>query len=148
MKQWVEGRTQPPRAPPITITTKGTPPLGRGGGGGARGADGAAEARFSVAARDEHGNVLGGIRLAQFAVPTATNTGENEQSGQCFGFGSHEPFDAATIARLYPTRAKYLADVNRITDENLKAGFITREGAAQTKKDAVQWKGGWGSRTP
>jgi hypothetical protein len=53
----------------------------------------------------------------------------------------YTPFDADTVGRLYATRAKYVAEVNRITDENLKAGYITKEGAAQTKKDAAQWKG-------
>ena len=94
-----------------------------------------------MAARDEHGNALGGIRLAQFAVATATNTGLNQPAlGTAGTAGSHEPFDADTIARLYPTRAKYVAEVNRITDENLKAGYITKEGAAQTRKDAALWK--------
>ena len=49
-------------------------------------------------------------------------------------------FDAETLARLYPTRAKYTAEVNRITEANLKAGYITKEGAAQTKKEAATWK--------
>jgi hypothetical protein len=100
----------------------------------------------SIAVRDEHGNALGGIRVAQFAVATATNTGLNTGPGNCWLRGSHEPFDAATIARLYPTRAKYIAEVNRITDANLKAGYITKEGAEQTRKEASQWKPGAGSK--
>jgi Alpha/beta hydrolase domain len=123
MKRWVENGKQPPSAPRITMSSigkVGTP------------AD-----RYSVVARDENGNALGGIRLAQVAVPTATNTGLNEGPGFCRIYGSHEPFDAAKIARLYPTRAKYITEVNRITDENLAAGYITEEGAAQTKREAA-----------
>lgn len=127
MKQWVEGKTRPPHAPRITMSS-----IGKAGND--------QEARFSVAARDEHGNALGGIRLAQFAVPTARNTGLNEGQAFCRMYGSHEPFDAATITRLYPSRAMYISEVNRITDENLNAGYITKEGAAQTRKDAAQWK--------
>ena len=52
----------------------------------------------------------------------------------------YSAFDAETLARLYPTRAKYTAEVSRITESNLKAGYITKEGAAQTKKDASAWR--------
>jgi Alpha/beta hydrolase domain len=123
MKLWVERGTPPPQAPRIVMASVGTE-----------------EAPVSLAARDERGNALGGIRLAQFAVPLATNTGLNEGPGMCRNLGGHEPFDAGTIARLYPTRAKYIAEVNRITEANLKAGYITKEGAAQTKKDAAALK--------
>ena len=127
MKQWVEAKVPPPRAPRITMSSIGKP--------------GTMQERLSVAARDEHGNALGGIRLAQFAVATATNTGQNDGPGFCSLYGSHEPFDAGTIARLYSTRATYVAEVNRITDGNLEAGYITREGAARTRSDAAQWSG-------
>jgi hypothetical protein len=95
-----------------------------------------------VAAQDDHGNALGGIRLAPFAVPTATN-GFNDGPGFCRVYGSHEPFDAATIARLHPTRARYIAEVHRITGENLKAGYITKEGAVQTRKEAARSRIGY-----
>jgi hypothetical protein len=110
MKRWVERGTPPPHAPRIEMSSIGQP--------------GTPAERFSVVARDEHGNALGGIRLAQVAVPTATNTGLNEGPGFCRIMGSHEPFDAAKLARLYPDRARYKADVDRITSENLKAGYI------------------------
>jgi hypothetical protein len=125
MKQWVERSVEPPRAPRITLSSVGT----------------LAE-RYSVVARDERGNALGGIRLAQFAVATAVNTGLRADAppGDCRNRGTYAPLDANTIARLYPTRAKYIADVNRIVDKNLKDGFITKEGAAQTKRDAAQFR--------
>ena len=134
MKLWIERGTPPPQGPPIMMSTIG---IRRGGPD---------VPPVSIAVRDEHGNALGGIRVAQFAVATATNTGLNTGPGNCWLGGSHEPFDAATIARLYPTRAKYIAEVNRITDANLKAGYITKEGAAQTRKEASQWKPGAGSK--
>jgi len=124
MKLWIEQGIQPPHAPRITMSSVGKL--------------GTPEERLSVAARDEHGNALGGIPLAQFAAPTGANTGSNDGPGFCRIYGSHEPFDAAKLARLYPSRANYLAEVNRITDENLKAGYITKEGAAQTKKEAAR----------
>ena len=132
MKRWVENGSQPPHAPRImmsSIGTAGTPPE-----------------RLSVVARDEHGNALGGIRLAQFAVATATNTGFNDGPGFCRIKGSHEPFDPARLARLYPDRAAYVAAVNRMTDENQKAGYITKEGAAQTRQDAARFQIGASAR--
>ena len=42
-------------------------------------------------ARDSFGNALGGIRLAEHAVATATNSGENTGGGFCFLTGWHEP---------------------------------------------------------
>ena len=121
MKQWVETGKQPPSAPPITLTSIGK--------------FGTPEETRSVAARDEHGIALGGIRLADVDVPTATNSGWNE--GCRNTRGSYAPFDSAKLARLYSSRARYLAEVNRVTDANLRAGYITKEGAAQTKKNAA-----------
>lgn len=129
MKLWIERGTAPPQAPPIRLSSVGTP-----------------QNPVSVAERDEHGNALGGIRLAQFTVATATNTGLNTGPGACFNFGSHEPFDALTLARLYPARRKYTSEIQRITDANLKDGYITKEGAAQTQRDAARWKPAAGTK--
>ena len=101
--RWVADGVPPPAAPPIELTAIGQP---------------------SVAARDAHGNALGGIRLAAHAVPTAVNTGMNSGPGFCRLFGSHEPFDAATLSRLYPTHAAYVAAVRAAADRNVEAGYI------------------------
>ncbi len=129
MKKWVEGAAQPPHGPQIEMVSIGTPGTG--------------EAGFGVVKRDANGNALGGIRLAPFAVPLATNTGRNDGTNTCFGFGSHAPFDPATIARLYPTRASYVDAIGRVADENLRAGFVTPEGAEQMRRDAaaLRWPG-------
>jgi hypothetical protein len=89
-----------------------------------------------MAARDKFGNALGGIRLAEHAVPTAVNTGLNSGAGFCRLYGSHEPFDRATLASLYPTHAAYVAAVREATRRNLKAGFILKVDADQTIADA------------
>jgi hypothetical protein len=108
--RWVKDGTPPPAAPPIELTSI-TP---------------------AVAARDKFGNALGGIRLAEHAVPTAVNTGLNSGPGFCRLYGSHEPFDAATLVSLYPTRAGYVAAVREATEKNLKAGYILKVDADQT----------------
>ena len=129
MKVWIEKGTQPPRAPRITLTS---PAAATGG--------------QAAIARDEHGNALGGIRLAAVAVPTATNTATNSGGQYCRILGSHVPFDAETLARLYPTHAAYVKAVEQVTRENLKAGFITADGAAQIIREAVQSNVGLKSR--
>ena len=65
-----------------------------------------ANGRPSIA-RDEHGNAKGGIRLPEFAVPTATHSGMGKRvpGGNRFAFlyGSAEDFSADKLAALYPT---------------------------------------------
>jgi hypothetical protein len=106
LDDWVRLGTLPPSAPGIELASVGTTPAP------------------SVAQRDARGNALGGIRLAEFAVPTATNTGVNSGGGFCFLFGSHEPFDAATIAALYPTHATYVNAVKQVVADNVAAGYV------------------------
>jgi hypothetical protein len=102
-------------APPIEVASVGPP---------------------AIMARDAAGNALGGIRLAAHAVPTAVNTGVNSGPGFCRLDGSHEPFDQATIATLYPNRDRYIASVKRATEANLKAGYILKPEADATIADA------------
>ncbi|WP_380118140.1 alpha/beta hydrolase domain-containing protein [Dactylosporangium cerinum] len=39
-------------------------------------------------------------------------------------FGTHEPFDAATLDRLYPHRGGYLAKVVLADVANVRAGYL------------------------
>jgi hypothetical protein len=129
--RWVKDGTPPPSAPPIELTSVSP----------------------AVAARDARGNALGGIRQAEHAVPTAVNTGLNTGAGFCRLYGSHEPFDAATLATLYPTRAAYVDAVRRVTGQNLKARYILKTDADATIAAAERSAIGTGresgcSRTP
>ena len=114
---------------------------GRGGDaaeGGARGAGRGgppAPPRFEIV-RDDAGNAVGGIRLAQHAVPTATNTGVNTGGMFCGLLGSSEPFDAARLASLYPTHDAYVDKVKDVTEKNLKAGYIVKADAEATIAEA------------
>jgi hypothetical protein len=109
--RWVRDGVAPPTAPPIETPAVGPP---------------------ATAARDARGNALGGIRLSQHAVPTAVNTGQNSGPGFCRLNGSHEPFDAATLAGLYPTLGAYVGAVREATAKNLKAGYILQADADAT----------------
>lgn len=89
-------------------------------------------------ARDEYGNILGGIRLAAHAVPTATNTGMNggTENRFCFLYGSHQPFDQETLRSLYSSHADYVAKVREVVNANVAAGYILPYAAEQTIRAA------------
>jgi len=109
---WVRDGKAPPSASPIDVASMG-PPV--------------------VIARDAAGNSSGGgIRLAAIAVPTAVNTGQNSGPGFCWLYGSHEDFDQAKVASLYPTHAAYVAAVREVTEKNFTAGYILRPEADAT----------------
>ena len=103
LQRWVR-RGIPARHAPRLEITPGSPP---------------------ALARDPHGNALGGIRTPQLDVPIATLSGEGQSgTGFCFLFGSTRPFDAATLAALYPTHRAYVAKVSRATRRAVRAGVL------------------------
>ena len=111
LQRWVKDGTLPPTASPIETSSVGPP---------------------AVVVRDARGNALGGIRLAEQAVPTGVNTGQNSGPGFCRLNGSHTDLDAPTLASLYPTHAAYVTAVRAATESNLKAGYILRADADAT----------------
>ena len=111
LQRWVQDGTRPPSAPPIETSSVGPP---------------------AIVVRDARGNALGGIRLAEHAVPTGVNTGQNSGPGFCRLNGSHADFDAPSLAALYPTHAAYVAAVRVATENNLQAGYILRADADAT----------------
>jgi len=114
---WIRDDVAPPTAPPLQV--KQMMP----------------ELEF---ARDEQGNVLGGIRLAAHAVPTATNTGLNGGTTNrfCFLYGSHEPFDQETLDSLYSSHGDYVWKVREVVNNNLEAGYILPYAAESTIREA------------
>ena len=117
MTRWLKDGTLPPAAPPIDVVTEG--------------------GKASID-RDSFGNSLGGIRLAEHAVATGVNSGENTGTGFCFLTGWHEDFPKARLAQLYMSHTSYVSDVKVATDRNLKAGYITKADAAKTIAAAEQ----------
>ncbi len=122
MVDWVKHKAEPPIAPDLELEMLGE--------------------QSSVLARDSFGNALGGIRLAQHAVPTATNTGLNlpdfPPSNFCRTFGSYVPFETALLESLYPDHQTYLALVIEATHTNQRLGFIAGADAAATIREAAQ----------
>jgi hypothetical protein len=117
MARWVDKRTPPPAAPPITIASSGPPIL---------------------IARDNLGLALGGIRLADVAVPTGLNNGTNMGPGTCTRWGYYKAFDLPTLNKLYPSHESYVSAIERVTNENLRGGFILKADAENTVREAKE----------
>ncbi len=117
--EWVKRGVEPPHGADIAVVSLGE--------------------QISILARDSFGNALGGIRLSQHAVPTATNTGLNYPAlTGCRTFGSYVPFDPATLDALYPDHQTYLELVIAATHENQNQGFIDGADAAATIREAAE----------
>ncbi|HEY6317282.1 MAG TPA: alpha/beta hydrolase domain-containing protein [Acidimicrobiia bacterium] len=115
LQAWVATGTAPPRAPRLAVTAG--PPV--------------------TIARDAHGNAVGGIRTPLLDAPAATLTGDPNAGGTfCTLFGTTTPFDAATLAALYPTHAAYVTAFDRATDQAVHAGFLLAADAANLKAAA------------
>jgi len=111
LARWLKDGTLPPTAPPIEISTGGERP---------------------AIVRDSFGNALGGIRLAEHAVATATNSGENTGGGFCFLTGWHEGFDRAKLKALYSSHSAYVSEVKRITEQNIRIGYVLKADGQRT----------------
>ena len=108
MVRWVREGVQPPSAPPVT--TVGT-----------------------AIQRDAYGNALGGIRLAEFAVPTALNSGANTGAAFCILYGSYIPFEQSVLDQLYPTHGSYVVPVFNQAHDTVREGYVLWQDALRTK---------------
>ena len=88
---------------------------------------------------DDLGNVLGGIRTPYVDAPVAVLSGLGQSgSGFCFIFGTTAPFDAETLASLYPDHDAYVLAVDDATDRAVAAGFLLEPDAQLIKAAAAQ----------
>lgn len=80
---------------------------------------------------DDLGNVRGGIRTSWVDAPVATLSGLGQRGGSFCGiFGTTVPFDAATLAELYPDHETYVSKVRGSTNRAAFQGFIRPADAA------------------
>src|SRR5439155_14485070 len=103
LDRWVRTGKAPPSAAPMQMT--GSPPQ---------------------YVRDANGNVLGGVRTPWVDVPTARLVGGGNSGSQlAFLVGAGEPYDQATLDRLYPGgKADYLKRFQAALDSTIRSGFI------------------------
>jgi len=120
--RWMTANVDPPTATPLTILPGGPP---------------------FVIARDSRGNALGGVRLSEHAVATATNQGVNP--GPAFpgancptNRGFSVPFDKATLAVLYRNHGAYVSAVAHANNDNLADGYILPEDAEESQENAAE----------
>jgi hypothetical protein len=101
---WVRSGRPAPAAPPMTLSETDPPRL----------------------VLDENGLAMGGVRTPWVDVPIAKTSGiGSEESLMSTLFGSGEPFDTATLGRLYPGGAlDYLPRFTQALDQAIEAGFI------------------------
>jgi len=113
LDRWVRTGEAPPKAEPLQTSGAAPPTL----------------------ALDANGNALGGVRTPWVDVPTAKLSGLGNSGGP-FGFllGTTEPFDAATLARLYPGgKADYLQAFDAALAKAIGAGFILKADEAEIR---------------
>ena len=100
-------------------------------------------------ARDKDGLAEGGIRLAALAVPTQFNVGISKPAqtdngpsreaigaGACVRWGYSTDMSIAQLNAHYPSHAAYVTEVRRVTDDNVKQGYILAVDAAATIREA------------
>lgn len=92
--------------------------------------------------RDAHGNAVGGIRLPDLEVPSASHSGFGiRQEGTRFGFlyGTAEDFDNEKLSTLYPDAETYLTAWNTALTRSVEEGMVLAEDAASMRDQAAQW---------
>ena len=111
LNDWVRLGEPAPASPPIALTDADPPQL----------------------VLDASGLAEGGVRTPWVDVPVARTSGQApNESAMSFLFGSGEPFDAATIHRMYPGGAEdYLERFTAALDRAISLGFIVRADRAE-----------------
>ena len=112
LDRWAAGGAPPPEAPRLELA----------------GADG-------PLALDALGIAQGGLRSPWVDAPTAVLSGFGQSGAEfAFLFGTTRPFDAATLARLYPGgRSDWLARFEKATADALARGFLLEADAAEIR---------------
>lgn len=123
LNRWIRLSIMPPAGIPITV--KQTNPV-------------------VIIERDTLGNALGGIRLPQFDVPVAMNTGKSAGSDFfCRFYGTHKEFDQQTLKSLYATHQIYMKQFKASVIKNLKVGYILEADTAKMLNEARSLSSLW-----
>jgi hypothetical protein len=88
--------------------------------------------------RDALGNARGGIRTPVVDAPIAALSGLGQTGASFCGlFGTTVPFDAATLAALYPTHGAYVSAVAKASRAAVKARYLLRPAARAIREAAA-----------
>ncbi|MET0986028.1 MAG: alpha/beta hydrolase domain-containing protein [Steroidobacteraceae bacterium] len=88
---------------------------------------------LSLIARDEFGNARGGLRLPDIDAPVGTLVAATQEN--LLG-GEFKPFDAATLAKLYPTHEDYVRAVTKSARHAAAVGYIDESTAKRYVEEA------------
>lgn len=108
--EWVANGVVPPKAQRMTVNENPEDP--------------------HVFARDEHGNVLGGVRCALLDVPMAIYTPNKVNDNGTTRFGSYGimiPFDHDKLSALYGTKENYMALLSKRLEELIAENWFLPE---------------------
>lgn len=92
------------------------------------------EAQLPQPILDPYGLAKGGLRTPWVDVPLARTSGDGDLADDAMSaiFGSGEPFDEATVRRLYPGGCgQYLDSFTAALDTAIRSGFILRADRAE-----------------
>jgi hypothetical protein len=81
--------------------------------------------------RDEHGNVLGGIRWPEVEAPTATLVGESPTEGFVNLMGSSTPFSPEKLKSLYKDQKDWLDRYEQATQRLVESQLLLPDDAAR-----------------
>ena len=86
--------------------------------------------------RDASGNAQGGVRLSQFAVPTA-ELSPNGETIFCQLGGHHRDFTPAELKKRYGSHKAYVAKVRSAMKPVVDQGYVLRNDADEVIRAAV-----------
>lgn len=118
---WISDGSAPPKMPRIKVDP---------------------EPQIPEVVRDAHGNAVGGIRLPDLEVPSASHSGFGiRQEGTRFGFlyGRADDFDEERLSVLYPDAAAYLTAWNAALSRSVEQGMVLADDATTMREQAAQW---------
>jgi alpha/beta hydrolase family protein len=113
LRAWARGGSPAPAMPRVSLTDDGD------------------------VVRDEHGNALGGIRLAQVEVPTA-QYGPVGTPESCALRGFVKPFTVEELTALYPDPDAYGTRVRAASDAAVAAGCLLAVDAHEAVEEALR----------
>ena len=116
LDKWVKTGTPPPSMPRVPIDSN----------------------QPSIRLLAANAMVRGGIRTPALDAPIATLMGVGQSgSSFCFLFGTTEPYQAAKLAKRYPSHSSFTKAWNQAVDQAVKAGTILAADAANIKSAAA-----------
>jgi hypothetical protein len=88
--------------------------------------------------RDSNGKVEGGVRLSQFAAPTADVSAFNGTAFPCLVSGSHRYYTPTELKQIYGTSFNYVSQVGASMFTAAKGGYILPFDAVTAVADATR----------